>query len=46
MVSTCVGTDDTPGSGSWSPINNTAPSNMVQVTGYVYDGETGGHSTR
>jgi RHS repeat-associated protein len=37
-VSTWVGTNDTPGSGYWSPTNNTSPSNMVQVTGNVYDG--------
>jgi YD repeat-containing protein len=38
VASTWVGTNDTPGSGSWSPTNNTSPSNMVQLTGYVYDG--------
>jgi RHS repeat-associated protein len=37
-VSTWEGTDDTPGSGSWSPTNNTSPSNMVQLTAEVYDG--------
>jgi RHS repeat-associated protein len=36
-VSTWVGTNDTPGSGSWSPSNNTAPANMVQTSGMVYD---------
>jgi RHS repeat-associated protein len=38
VVSTWVGTNDTPASGSWSPTNNTAPSNMVQVSGNVWDG--------
>jgi RHS repeat-associated protein len=42
VVSTWVGTNDTPASGSWSPTNNTAPSNMVQVTGNVYDGGNAG----
>ncbi|HLJ97197.1 MAG TPA: RHS repeat-associated core domain-containing protein [Gemmataceae bacterium] len=37
MVSTWVGTDDTPASGYWSPENNTAPSNMVEVSAMVYD---------
>src|SRR5207253_7653124 len=37
-VSTWVGTNDTPGSGSWSPSNNTSPSNMVQLTADQYDG--------
>jgi RHS repeat-associated protein len=38
VVSTWVGTSDTPGSGYWSPTNNTPPANMVQVMGNVYDG--------
>jgi RHS repeat-associated protein len=38
VISTWVGTNDMPASGYWSPINNTPPANMVQVTGYVYDG--------
>ena len=38
VVSTWIGTNDTPGSGYWSPTNNTAPSNMVDVTDYQYDG--------
>jgi RHS repeat-associated protein len=38
IVSTWIGTNDTPPSGEWSPSNNGAPSNMVQVGGYVYDG--------
>jgi RHS repeat-associated protein len=37
VVSTWVGTNDTPGSGYWSPTNNTPPSNMVQTTANVYD---------
>src|SRR5207249_11621592 len=37
-VSKWVGTNDTPASGSWSPTNNTAPANMVETAGYVYDG--------
>src|SRR6202035_5032225 len=32
-----VGTNDTPGSGYWSPTNNTSPSNMVDVEDYSYD---------
>jgi RHS repeat-associated protein len=36
--STWVGTNDTPASGSWSPTNNTSPSNMVEVSSAVYDG--------
>jgi YD repeat-containing protein len=38
VVSRWVGTNDTPASGYWSPTNNTAPSNMVQIAGFVYDG--------
>jgi RHS repeat-associated protein len=38
MVSTWVGTNDTPSLGEWSPTNNTSPANMVQVSGDVYDG--------
>ncbi len=38
LVSTWEGTDDTPGSGFWSPTNNTSPSNMVEISAYVYDG--------
>jgi len=45
VVSTWVGTNDTPASGSWSPTNNTAPSNMVQLVGKVYDGGGIGDST-
>jgi RHS repeat-associated protein len=37
-ASTWEGTNDTPGSGSWSPGNNTSPSNMVRLTADVYDG--------
>jgi RHS repeat-associated protein len=38
VVSTWVGTNDTPGDGQeWSPSDNTAPANMIQVAGYVYD---------
>jgi RHS repeat-associated protein len=37
LVSTWVGTNDTPASGEWGPTNNTAPSNMIQVSGMVYD---------
>ena len=44
VLSTWVGTNDTPASGSWSPTNNTAPSNMVQVTGNVWDGGNVGDS--
>jgi RHS repeat-associated protein len=45
VVSTWVGTDDTPSSGNWSPTNNTSPSNMVQITGNQYDGNGVGDST-
>jgi RHS repeat-associated protein len=37
VVSTWVGTNDTPGSGFWSPTNNTSPSNMVVVSENEYD---------
>jgi len=37
VVSKWVGTDDTPGSGFWSPTNNTSPSNMVEVEKDYYD---------
>jgi YD repeat-containing protein len=37
VVSTWVGTNDTPASGYWSPDNNTPPANMVQLTADVYD---------
>jgi RHS repeat-associated protein len=37
VVSTWIGTDDTPASGYWSPDNNTAPSNMVETSAMVYD---------
>jgi RHS repeat-associated protein len=42
VVSTWIGTNDTPAAGSWSPSNNTAPSNMVQVTVSVFDGGSAG----
>jgi RHS repeat-associated protein len=38
LVSTWIGTNDTPGAGGgWSPTNNGAPSNMVQQTAREYD---------
>jgi RHS repeat-associated protein len=37
VVSTWVGTNDSPPSGEWSPSNNGAPANMVQLTANVYD---------
>jgi hypothetical protein len=38
-VQTWIGTNDTPGNGQeWEPTNNTPPSNMIQVSGNVYDG--------
>jgi RHS repeat-associated protein len=40
LVSSWMGTNDTPASGVWSPANNTSPSNMVLVKDYTYD--TGG----
>jgi RHS repeat-associated protein len=46
VVSTWVGTNDTPGSGYWSPTNNTAPANMVDTADYVYDNNTLGGSTQ
>ncbi|MGH3577849.1 MAG: hypothetical protein ACRDU0_09850, partial [Mycobacterium sp.] len=44
-LSTWVGTNDTPNSGTWSPTNNTSPSNMLQTMGYQYDGNGVGDST-
>src|SRR5262249_7809953 len=38
VVSTWVGTNDTPASGDWSPTNTTSPPNTVQVRANVYDG--------
>jgi RHS repeat-associated protein len=38
IISTWLGTNDTPTSGIWSPTNNTGSANMVQITGSVYDG--------
>ncbi|HMP58472.1 MAG TPA: hypothetical protein PKD86_03870 [Gemmatales bacterium] len=38
VVSTWIGTNDTPASGSWLPSNITSPANMVQVAEYEYDG--------
>jgi len=46
VVSTWVGTNDTPPSGEWSPTNNGAPANMVQVTANVYDNNTLGGNTQ
>jgi RHS repeat-associated protein len=40
VVSTWTGTNDTPAMGTWSPTNNTAPANMVQITGNSYDTAT------
>jgi YD repeat-containing protein len=38
IVSVWIGTNDTPGNGQeWTPTNNTPPSNMIQITGNVYD---------
>jgi YD repeat-containing protein len=37
VVSTWVGTNDTPASGEWSPTNNTGTGNMVEDSAYVYD---------
>src|SRR5208337_62972 len=41
VISTWVGTNDTPASGQWSPANNTSPANMVDVEDSVYDGGVG-----
>jgi RHS repeat-associated protein len=40
-ISTWVGTNDTPPSGAWSPTNNGSPSNMIQISGAIYDGTQG-----
>jgi hypothetical protein len=40
VISTWVGTNDTPASGTWSPSNNTAPANMVQVSADAYDADS------
>jgi len=45
-VSAWLGTNDTPGSGQWSPTNNTSPSNMIKIADYVYDNNTLGGSTQ
>lgn len=45
VVSTWVGTDDTPSSGYWSPTNNTSPSNMVDVEDFNYDQRSAGPSS-
>jgi RHS repeat-associated protein len=37
VLSTWVGTNDTPASGEWSPTNNTGSANMTETTAYVYD---------
>jgi YD repeat-containing protein len=37
LLSLWVGTNDNPASGSWSPTNNTAPSNVVETASNVYD---------
>lgn len=38
VISTWVGTNDTPVSGDWAPDNNDGTANMVQTMAYVYDG--------
>jgi RHS repeat-associated protein len=38
VVSTWLGTNDTPPSGEWSPTNNGSPANMIEVSSNVYDG--------
>src|SRR5262249_21956135 len=39
LTSTWIGTNDSPaGGGQWSPSNNGAPANMVDVEDRVYDG--------
>jgi YD repeat-containing protein len=40
VVSTWVGINDTPASGSWAPDNNKAPSNMVQSRAKYPNGST------
>jgi len=44
-LSTWIGTNDTPASGIWSPTNNTAPSNMIKYSAFVYDGGIPGDGT-
>ncbi|MFL5245944.1 MAG: RHS repeat domain-containing protein [Gemmataceae bacterium] len=46
VVSTWVGTNDTPGSGYWSPSNNTPPSNMIKTADFIYDNNTLGGATQ
>ena len=41
-VSTWVGTDATPSSGTWSPTNNSSPCNMVETESFTYDGGDAG----
>src|SRR6266853_1070387 len=37
-ISTWIGTNDTTGNGQeWTPTNNTSPSNMIQISGNVFD---------
>jgi RHS repeat-associated protein len=38
VVSSWVGTNDTPLNGTWSPNNNTGSANMIAVNANVYDG--------
>jgi RHS repeat-associated protein len=45
VVSTWVGTNDTPSSGAWSPTNNTSPSNMIDVSDNAYDQRQVGPTT-
>ena len=43
VVSTWIGTSDTPASGWWSPTNNTGPNNvqlMTQLTANLYDADS------
>jgi hypothetical protein len=40
VVSTWVGTNDTPTTGFWSPSNNSSPCNMVDVEDDQYDGSS------
>jgi RHS repeat-associated protein len=44
LTCTWIGTDDTPASGTWSPLNNGGSSNMVKVASTIYDGNGVGDS--
>ncbi len=45
MVATWIGTNDTPPTSYWSPTNNVAPANMVQVASQLWDNGGPGDDT-